>query len=323
MKKLTFEVRGGALKSIIRRLIPLACILPLYNFYQKIIYLMRGIKVNYSHGLFRIYKNDKEIRLSKIHQCYLVDTLRNFDFYFDGIIASKTNGYEIVDYSKPAWHEVKDFDLMPVYFNAVSEPMITTNQYIEFSNLKEKSVVIDLGAYSGLTSIILDREVGLGGFVIAVEADKNNYEACIKNLSLYEKLTKRKINLVNAAIWKDTNGIMFSSEGNMGSSVVDIVGNDRGENIFVRTVTLMSIVDDFKLRRVDFIKCDIEGAETIALNSPDFFSIFKPRVVIECHIVDGVSTQFLCQNLMENFGYLCELREQLGYPLPLLFCEPK
>ena len=311
------------IKKTIRSLIPLSTILLVYYLIVRLIYLTRGIKITKSKSLIRVQKKNKEICLRSSHLLYLKDILIDFDYYFDGVIPSKQGKKEIVDYSKSAWHDVKNFDLMPVYFNAFSEPMRTTNQYIEFYEISEGSVIIDLGAYSALTSIVFDQRVGQTGLVIAVEADKQNYLTCVKNLSLYEKIMKKKIHLVNAAIWTDTNGIMFSSEGNMGSSAVDLVGNDRGENIFVNTVTLMSLANDFKLERVDLIKCDIEGAESVVLNAPEFFNKYKPRIIIECHIIDGVSTEHSCRGFMENFGYTCILKKQDGISLPLLFCHPK
>lgn len=311
------------IKKAIRLLIPLSKILIAYYLIIRLIYLTRGIKITKSKGLIRVLKKNKEIRLRASHLIYLGDILSNFDYYFSGVIPSKEGKKEIIDYSKSAWHDVQNFDLMPVYFNSFSEPMTTTNQYIKFFEISEGSVIIDLGAYSALTSIIFDQRVGQTGLVIAIEADRENYLTCVKNLSLYEKITKKKIHLVNAAIWRDTNGIMFSSEGSMASSAVDIVGNDRAENIFVNTVTLMSLVNDFKLERVDFIKCDIEGAESVALNAPDFFNKYKPIVVMELHFIDGVSTEYSCRSFMENFGYICTLKDQEGYPLKLLFCHPK
>ena len=293
------------IKKVIRSLIPLSTILLAYYLILRLIYLTRGIKITKSKGLIRVQKKNKEIRLRSSHLLYLQDILIDFDYYFDGVIPSKQGKKEIVDYSKSAWHEVKNFDLMPVYFNAFSEPMRTTNQYVEFYEISEGSVIIDLGAYSALTSIVFDQCVGQTGLVIAIEADKQNYLTCVKNLSLYEKITKKKIHLVNAAIWRDTNGIMFSSEGNMGSSALDLVGND------------------FKLERVDLIKCDIEGAESVALNAPDFFNKYKPRIIIECHIINGLSTEHSCRNFMENFGYTCISKKQDGIELPLLFCNPK
>jgi FkbM family methyltransferase len=311
------------IKKIIRSLIPLSILLPIYNLLLRIIYLTRGIKIIQNTGLIRLLKKNKEIRIRASQKLYLEDILSNFDFYFEGVIPSKQGKKEIVDYSLPAWHEVKSFDLMPIYFNSFSEAPTINNQYIELSEISEGSVVIDLGAYSALTSIMFDQRVGQTGLVVAIEADRENYLTCVKNLSLYEKITKKKIHLVNAAIWKDTDGVMFSSEGSMASSAVDLVGNDRVENIFVKTVTLMSLANDFKLERVDFIKCDIEGAESVVLNAPEFFNKYKPRIVIECHIIDGVSTEYSCRSFMENFGYTCTLVDQEGYQLKLLLCHPK
>jgi FkbM family methyltransferase len=311
------------IKKVIRSLIPLSIILPVYNLMLRIIYLTRGIKIIQNKGLICLLKKNKEIRIRASQKLYLEDILSNFDFYFEGVISSKQGKKEIVDYSLPAWHEVKSFDLMPIYFNSFSEAPTINNQYIELSEISEGSVVIDLGAYSALTSIMFDQRVGQTGLVVAIEADRENYLTCVKNLSLYEKITKKKIHLVNAAIWKDTDGVMFSSESSMASSAVDLVGNDRAENIFVKTVTLMSLANDFKLERVDFIKCDIEGAESVVLNAPEFFNKYKPRIVIECHIIDGVSTEYSCRSFMENFGYTCTLVDQEGYQLKLLLCHPK
>ena len=171
--------------------------------------------------------------------------------------------------------------------------------------------------------------MGRGGEVIAVEADSVNFLTCKKNFLLYNKITNRNIELINAAAWSHSNGIFFSSEGNMGSSAVDIVGFGRAESKFVKTVTLVDIVEQFKLKRVDFIKVDIEGAEVEVLKNSDFFKKFKPKVVIECHNVKiechnvkGVNTDNICKKLMESYGYNCESKKQDGYPLPLLYCYP-
>ena len=48
---------------------------------------------------------------------------------------------------------------MPVFFNSLSEPIVTAKQYNDFANLSEESIAIDLGAYSGLTSILMDQNI--------------------------------------------------------------------------------------------------------------------------------------------------------------------
>jgi FkbM family methyltransferase len=310
----------ATLKSIIRRVVPMNLILPVYNSYFRLLARMRNFQILSSDTFFRIIKDNKEIRLARSQAIYLRDTLDNFDFYFEGVEPQRTGDIDLVDYSKPGFHKVKNFDLFPVFFPAVAEPTVTTEQYIEFANLGPDAVVIDLGAYSGLTSILFDRAIPSGGKVIAVEADSQNINACKKNFAAYADVSKRTIRLVQAAVWSDNEGVAFSSEGSMGSSVLSVVGGGRGESIKVPSITLERLAQQFDLARVDFIKCDIEGGETEVFDRPEFFQRYSPRIMIECHIVGGKSTSDACAAVLKKYGYVCELVTQRGYPLPLLTC---
>ncbi len=121
--------------------------------------------------------------------------------------------------------------------------------------------------------------------MIAVEADAINIECARRNLGLYERLSGRKIEVLEGAIWKNEQGIDFSVEGNMGAAATVIVGNQRGETRRVPSFTLGSLARRYKLERVDFIKCDVEGAETVVFCEGDFFQRFRPRIVIDTHLV--------------------------------------
>jgi FkbM family methyltransferase len=329
--------------NFLRKIFPLKILILFYNFYLKIFWNFKGIKIIFSYKLIRLIKGKKELRMSSFHSIYLKYILENFDFYFEGVVPLTINDVQISDYSKPSWHNVKNFDLMPVFFNFTSEPLITSQQYLEFAELSIDSVAIDLGAYSGLTSILMDQSIvdkkngtlnnggleikkanqggrGVSGFVIAIEADSSNFLSCKMNFSLYKKITNRNIHLINAAVWNNSNGILFSSEGSMGSSSIDFVGLGRGKSIFVKTITLDDIANQFKLKKVDFVKIDIEGSEVQALDCPLFFKTFKPKVIIEGHFVKGKNTIDLCKKIMDSYGYNTEIKKQDRYNLPLLYC---
>ena len=125
-------------------------------------------------------------------------------------------------------------------------------------------------------------------------------------------------------MWKNNDGISFSSEGSMGSSAVDLVGSDRGGVVnIVNSITLESLAAKYNLQRVDFIKCDIEGGETEIFDQPDFFKKFRPKIIIECHLISGRLTTEACKKVLSKFRYRFEVIVQEGYPLPLLFCTPK
>jgi FkbM family methyltransferase len=202
----------------------------------------------------------------------------------------------------------------------VAEPIVTTHQYIEFAQLGADAIAIDLGGYSGLTSILFDMAIPSGGRVITVEADQQNIVACEKNFAVYKERSSRTIELVKAAIWKNDDGVSFSSEGSMGSSVLSVVGAGRGKAISMPSITLESLAKQLNLPRVDFIKCDIEGGETEVFDRPEFFAVYSPRIMIECHSVDGVMTSGKCEAILKKYGYTCKQVTQEGYPLPLLEC---
>lgn len=313
------------LKKDIRKIVPSYIL----NYF---IYMYASILCNKKKLIIKKYKffidicdNSKKrcIRISNKHLNYVFDIINSFQYYYKAVEPLCIDGINIVDYSTPRYHNVKGYNLHPIIFPSFAEPLSTTRQYLKSAHLKAGSIVLDLGAYSGLTSILFDQLVGDRGRVIAVDADKINVEYIKKNLFLYEKITKRKIDLLIGAVWKDNNGLFFSNEGNMGSSAVSIVGK-RGDNKVskIKSFTLFKITELFHLKKVDFIKCDIEGAEAYIFNNKNFFKKFKPRIIIELHVVNSKSTYKNCVDELSKFGYKFKNIKQNGVQLPLLECQP-
>lgn len=265
----------------------------------------------------------KCIRISRRHNYYLPDIVNSFQYYWRAVNPIEINEIFLVDYSTPRYHEVKGYDLHPIIFPSFAEPISTTNQYLKFAKLKNGSVVLDLGAYSGLTSILFDQLVGNKGQVIAVDADKVNIQYIKKNFSLYEKMTGKKISLLEGAVWEDNNGLIFSSEGNMGSSATSIIGQQRGIITKTLSFTLSAIAKKYHLKRIDFIKCDIEGAESVIFKDKKFFQKYKPKVIIESHTIDNASTIQSCIDQLSIFDYKFKKINQNGVSLPLLECLPQ
>jgi FkbM family methyltransferase len=283
--------------------------------------MRNGARLRVGSDACDIVVGHRRIRVSHRHQVYLPDIVRAFDFYHSAVRPMHIGGVELVDYSTPRYHDVVGFDLHPVLFPSLAEPLETTRQYIEFARLKEGSVVLDLGAYSGLTSILFDQAVGVAGKVVAVDADSENF-ACINcNLKLYERVSGRSVTAVYGAVWSTDGELEFSSEGSMGSSAASILGNARGTTRRVKSYTLASLVKGLAIDRVDFIKCDIEGAESVIFEAPEFFATHRPRMLIEVHPIDGVLTTEACRAVLGKYGYECREIGQMGSDLPLLECS--
>lgn len=263
---------------------------------------------------------DRVVKINKKHWIYSNDIKYGFDYYFNATKPTLIDGKLVVDYSECKAHDVIGYDKHSIYFPSLPEPVMTTKQYLKFADLKSNSVVFDLGAYSGLSSIIFKEEIGALGKVIAVEADTQNLEALRNNFKAYEECTGSKIEFLFGAVWNNNDGLYFSSEGNMGSSAIDVVGNGRGENIFIPSFTLSTIANMFDVSKVDFIKCDIEGAEKVIFEEAyDFFKKFHPKIIVEPHGGDPVIQKVISD--LHKYNYICKIIDQDGVGVPLIECE--
>lgn len=297
--------------------------------YQKIAHpiqdmaLPKGIEIKGSAHYLDFIRGKQIVRLGIRHFVYSQDIINSFDYYFGSVKPLNFNGSELVDYSTGRYHDVQDFELMPIFFPSLSEPIVTTHQYLDFAALRPGVSVLDLGAYSGLTSIIFKEAVGAQGRVVAVDADTENVLAIQKNLSLYKKISGMDIDLVHSAVWNHCNGLSFSSEGNMGSSASEIVGVERGINTTVKSLTLSKLMETAQLDTVDFIKCDVEGAEGVIFEDRAFFEKYRPRIIVETHLVAGRETTEKCISDLSQYGYVCKRIDQTGVTLPLIECYPQ
>lgn len=311
------------LKSIFRNNVP-SYIFPILVYIYSIYFAdKKGFQVSKQGRYIDIKQRKKCIRLSINHINYFQDIIHSFKYYFHAVKPLEIDGIELVDYSTPRFHEVMGYDLHPIIFPSFAEPLSTTDQYIKFANLKKGDIVLDLGAYSGLTSIRFGQQVGKKGEVIAVDADYQNVQYLKKNLYYYFRMTGKKIQLLEGAVWEHNDGLMFSSEGNMGSSAVSFVGTRNDHIVKVPSYTLSKIVQKFKLLKVDFIKCDIEGGESVIFKDKAFFEKFRPRIIIETHEINGQDTESQCRKYLSKCNYRFKKVVQKGVSLPLLECSPE
>lgn len=283
-----------------------------------------GLSCDFANDRIELRRNDQVLRSASKHAIYTFDLIENFDFFFDAVEPVTADGLRLVDYSAANSHRVRGFDLHEIVFPSIAEPVQTTEQYLSFADLGPGSVAIDLGAYSGLTSILFRQRCGAEGQVIAVEADRDNLSAAMTNFDRYAGASGQRIDLLEGAVWSHNEGIAFSSEGSMGSSASDIVGTRiRESGGLVPSFTLATIAERFELKRVDFIKCDIEGGEAVIFGDDAFFARFRPRMIVEVHPVKNQMTTQAVVDALGRHGYLTRMVTQDGIDLPLLECRPR
>jgi FkbM family methyltransferase len=269
------------------------------------------------------------IRLDRRNKVYVTDMLNSFDYYFGSaspIRVRRDNlNFQCVDFSTPRYQQVVGFDDFPLMCPSLTEPFITTRQYLDFAELRDGSVVLDLGAYSGLTTIAFSKAVGPQGRVLALEPDPDNFAAAATNIAAHRRINRlSNVDLILAAAHSERGVLSFSSEGAMGSADASVVGKLRGNVIDVEAYSLLDIADLHKLHRVDFVKMDIEGSEEpVMTSSGEFFRRFRPRIMIEPHMVRGTLSDQAIVRILDGFGYECRIIEQHGVKIPLVTGWPR
>lgn len=122
-------------------------------------------------------------------------------------------------------------------------------------------VVLDVGAGIGTEVAAFSGAIGDSGRLIAVEADPEAFRR-LKRLISASGFTN--VTAVHAAVTDRAGSVMLACDG--GEGVTNSIRTSGGTFVRVPALTLDSLVEELDLGQVDFLKMNIEGAETLALS---------------------------------------------------------
>ena len=142
--------------------------------------------------------------------------------------------------------------------------------------LQSGDVVIDVGAGIGDDALVFSKLVGENGCVIAIEAHPVTYRCLTKTIAQNQL---KNVTALNLAVSDRDGFVTISNEDNFLSNKISVSEG--------ATRILSERLDDV-LRRVsksqpNFVKMNIEGAETAALRGMCETLNLTPHVVISCH----------------------------------------
>jgi FkbM family methyltransferase len=138
--------------------------------------------------------------------------------------------------------------------------------------VKKGDVVIDVGAWIGDFSAYAASK---GATVYAFEPVEQTYKLLCKTTDL----NSGQIYAIKKGLGSSHCEIEMSINGSMGNTVSVEIKKDLKETISI--VTLDKFVEDNSIKRVDFIKSDIEGAERDMLRgAANVLKIFAPKLAI-------------------------------------------
>ena len=131
---------------------------------------------------------------------------------------------------------------------------IFEEQIYRFNSATDRPYILDCGANIGL-SVIYFKRLFPRSSIVAFEADKAIFDILTRNV---QSFGYDDVEFVNRAVWNSETELNFTSDGADGGRLSVI--NDKPD-LIVKTVRLRDYLD----RQIDFLKLDIEGAETDVL----------------------------------------------------------
>ncbi len=173
-------------------------------------------------------------------------------------------------------------------FSALNE---TCHKMIYDLEENPKGIIFDCGAHIGTFTVkhALDRK----NIIYSFEPEPHNYMLLNENVELN---CQRNVKTFKIALSDcDGDGLLGVSDS---STVNPSLYGRGGKKIHVNVSTVDSVVENEKIRVVDFMKIDVEGAE-INLLKGAFGTLrkFHPKIVVETDDFDGV------KKLLARAGY--------------------
>ncbi|MBS3956561.1 MAG: FkbM family methyltransferase [Clostridiales bacterium] len=163
-------------------------------------------------------------------------------------------------------------------------PVATTEQLIELARENWEftyapgpgDVVVDIGAGTGTEVVHWARSVGPTGKVIAVEAHPGTFA----RLRLLCELNGwSNVQAVNVAV-SEVSGRVTIEDPDLDITASIMTGKG---SISVPSVTIDQLITQTQLRSVDYLKMNIEGAETLALKGMVESADRIRRICVSCH----------------------------------------
>lgn len=163
--------------------------------------------------------------------------------------------------------------------------------------LAPDAVILDLGANIGLTMADYAQQYPQAR-IIGVEMDPENAELARRNTASFGT----RCQLLEGAVWDHDGSVDFEGDQAWAYSVVPAsdpataVASQRSTQSF----TIESILSRFQINKVDFLKMDIEGAESVVLKPGAGWLDRVDCIALEFH---GAATYESCRAILSAAGF--------------------
>jgi FkbM family methyltransferase len=186
---------------------------------------------------------------------------------------------------------------------------IFVNEVYKFNNNADSPVIIDCGANIGMSCLYFAQNYP-NAKIYAFEADNTIFQILSYNLS---NNNIKNVKLFNTAVWINNEDIVFNSEGADAGSIV----NDFKNKQRVKAIRLKEFIE--KEEEIDFLKLDVEGAETeIIIDCNEVLKKVK-NLFIEYHsILDKPQSLHKILEVLTNSGFRYHMENNSNQSIPFI-----
>jgi len=168
-------------------------------------------------------------------------------------------------------------------------------------------VVVDVGAHVGKYTLYASK-LAKRGKIIAVEPNKESFKTLIENLKLNNCKNVKAYNV--AAFDKKCKLMLWVTKDEGRSSVIE----ERSNNFEIVTAFPLShILEDNKIKKVDWMKIDVEGAEIKVLKGAEKFLRKTKNLIVEVQDENEERVPKILRNHFKKIKTISIERDQKYY----------
>lgn len=183
--------------------------------------------------------------------------------------------------------------------------------------IKEKDVIIDIGANIGIFTIY-SSFLAKRGKIYSYEPFKTHFNRLLENI----KLNKiHNVKAFNQAVG-GSRGKRNLNISNISSGMHSFFFEGSGEKTSVECTTLKDIFDSNKIKRCDFLKIDCEGAEyEILYNLPTKYFKRLNKIALEWDNLDNKKSNIISlRNFLREKGFKVKVKGE-GQTAGILYAK--
>ena len=169
---------------------------------------------------------------------------------------------------------------------------------LRYFTLKPGHVVVDVGAGTGTEAIVYADLVGVEGQVFAIESHPETFRSL---QTLIEKGGYSNIEAHQVAIGNDNGAVWLQNQHAHQKNALMEEPDIEERAVSVEMRTLDQFVLDNKIKQIDFLKVNIEGAELQMLDGMKQSVHIIRAAAVSCHDFIGNDSQFPIMNEVRNF----------------------